>query len=251
MSSESGTFDSYLEAGPYEQLSRVSSTFDEVCRIIGPLAVAETFAIDGPTNSGKTSLSTALLKRCEVECRPASFLPLDYFLFDRATRDDITKSISQKQHRVADYSLAAWDHESYGYYIVAAEEILNGASSAILTIPNAYDRQTGRRDHAQTVPVYSGGVLILEGVGLHVYHNQVPSVSIRTDVSDDNILLQRVLERGKHKLSGKKLDDDYLRKRHMAVDDEHTRYLRQCSRGYADFVVDSSTFDRIKVYKKV
>ena len=242
----------YLNTASYEVIADMVDSYENVCSIIGPLLLTTIVTVDGPTNSGKSSLSSGLITYSEQQSRPISLLPLDYFLTNRSIRSEIMSSIEAGQTSIAEYSRLAWNHNLYDHYISLAKSIISEADHAEnIEFTNTYNRQTGAQDKTNYITVYPDGNLLLEGVGVHYYHNQSMSTAIRVDVADDLILYDRVLQRESKKARGAKLSTDYLRWRFEIVDLPHASYLRQISHANADFVVDTSTNDRMVVYKKL
>lgn len=182
-----------------------------------------------------------------------SRLPLDYFLLNREARNHVFEAVASGDLAISDYSQAGWNQTAYHTFLVSAKEALAlpPGEARTLLIPNAYDRVTGRTEHAQFVPVYPGGVIITEGVGLHAYHSDLFDTLVRTDVRQQSVLLGRVLSREVLKPADQRLDGTYLTGRYQAVDKPHTQHLRTITSGKANFVVDATNFGTMSVYRKV
>jgi hypothetical protein len=90
---------------------------------------------------------------------------------------------------------------------------------------------------------------VTEGVGIHAYHGEFFDNKIRVDANSNDILFRRVLERERQKPEGaSRLPDDFLQTRYEIVDAPHTDYLRMNTPD-ADFVVDTSNFSEMLLYK--
>ncbi len=243
----------YLEDGGYTALDTTFSSYEAVCEVVAPPEAPQIVAIDGPTNSGKTSLTTALTNFYSERESPVSFLPLDYFLTDRDVRNGVFQALEAGEIDTSEYSHVAWEQYKYRACLLAAGHMLKQevATTQSVVVPDAYDRLTGKKDQERSIAIPLGGILLTEGVGLHAYHNGLFDVRIRTDIQDDNSLLDRVLEREHQKPPGTpRLDDAYLEWRYNLVDAPHTSYLRDTSAGRADFVIDTTDFTNMVIYTK-
>jgi len=244
------TLESYLRRGGYEQLDGHHSSYDTICERLIATDPASIVAIDGPSNSGKTSLTGSLVDFYERQGIPVSFIPLDYFLTDRATRNGINQAISEGLLPIADYSAAGWEQGRYRETLLLAKQLAACSSESYsLSIPNVYDRQTGTKEGTKSVIVHPGSIIVTEGVGIQAYHGEFFDSKIRVDASSNDILFRRVLERERQKPEGTpRLPDDFLRTRYEIVDAPHTDYLRMNTPD-ADFVVDTSNFNEMLLYK--
>lgn len=246
------TLAEYLKYGNYEAVG-IYESYEKVCMAIAPTDAPQVIAVDGPTNSGKSSLTTALVDHYAANGIAVASLPLDYFLTDRETRQEVFRALEAGTIEPSAYSHAAWEHGRYRTCLLAVRAILLGEMKETeeIVVPDAYNRLTGRRDEEKCIPVATGGVIVTEGVGLHAYHSDLFDIRIRTDVADDGALLNRVLARERQKPTGvSRLSDDYLEWRYNLVDGPHTAYLREASTGTAEIVVDTSQFDGVIVYKR-
>lgn len=247
------TLTEYLVRGDYEASSATYASYDEVCADVAPDGVSQIIAVDGPTNSGKSSVAQALIDHYTANGIAVAALPLDYFLTDRQTRQGVFEALEAGEADASTYSHAAWEHDKYRTCLLAARSILLGevGDTETLVIPDTYNRVTGKRDEEKSVRIPAGGVVVTEGVGLHAYHSEFFDMRIRTDVGDDGMLLGRVLARERQKPVGAlRLSDGYLAWRYNLVDAPHTVYLRELSAGTAEAVVDTSRFDDVIVYKR-
>lgn len=244
------TLGSYLQRGGYVKLGIPHASYDTICEqlIIRPSSIV---AVDGPSNGGKTSLTKALVGFCEKQGLPVSFVPLDYFLTDRATRNVINQAIAEGRLSIADYSAAGWEQGRYRATILLAKRLAEcSPEPCVLSVPNAYDRQTGTKAHTESIVVYPGSIIVTEGVGIQAYHGELFDNKIRVDASSNDILLKRVLERERQKPARtSRLSDDFLQSRYAVVDAPHTNYLRTLHPN-ADFVVDASRFGEMLLYKR-
>jgi uridine kinase len=245
-----GTLEAYLQRGGYEKLDDSHSSYDTICERLIATDPSSIVAIDGPSNGGKTSLTKALVGFYESQGIPVSFIPLDYFLTDRATRNGINQAISAGSLAIADYSEAGWEQARYRETLLLAKQLSeHGSEPSVLSIPNAYDRRTGTKEGTESVIVQPGSIIVTEGVGIQAYHSEFLDYKIRVDASDNDILLRRVLERERQKPEGtSRLTDDFLQMRYGIVDAPHTDYLRMNTPS-ADFVVDTSNFSEMQLYK--
>lgn len=244
------TLEAYLRRGRYEQLDGPHSSYDTICGRLITTDPSSIVAIDGPSNSGKTSLTRALVGFYERQGIPVSFIPLDYFLTDRPTRNGIDQVIYEGLLPIADYSAAGWEQERYRETILLAKQIAARSSEPYaLSIPDVYDRQTGTKEGTQAVIIHPGSIIVTEGVGIHAYHGEFFDNKIRVDANSNDILFKRVLERERQKPEGTpRLPDDFLRTRYEIVDAPHTDFLR-ANTPEADFVVDTSNFSEMLLYK--
>lgn len=249
-SQQFNTLEAYLRRGRYERLDSPHCSYDTICERLITTEPCSIVAIDGPSNSGKTSLTRALVDFYKRQGIPVSFIPLDYFLTDRATRNGINQAISGGLLPIADYSAAGWEQERYRETVLLAKQITESSSASYtLSIPHVYDRQTGTKESTQSVIIHPGSILVTEGVGIHAYHGEFFDSKIRVDANSNDILLRRVLERERQKPEGAlRLPDDFLQTRYEIVDAPHTDYLRMNTPN-ADFVVDTSNFDGMLLYK--
>lgn len=243
-------FENYLEQGSYEATGQVFGSYQEICQEIGGIVMPPVIAIDGPTTSGKSSLSQALLTHLIQHETSAASLPLDYFLSARTERSTVFKDVIGGLIDISEYSLAAWDHTRYQAYLSRLLEMTATITEpAQLTLTNTYDRTTGEADAPRTIQVQPGAVIVTEGVGLHAYHEPFFDIQIRTDLRGEDIL-QRVLDREHQKDSSHRLPDEYLGWRLEHIDFPHSRYLRDATAGQADIVIDTSVADAMLVYKQ-
>ncbi len=245
-----GTLEAYLRRGRYEQLDSAHSSYDTICERLITTDPSSIVAVDGPSNSGKTSLTRALVGFYERQSIPVSFIPLDYFLTDRATRNGINQAISEGLLPIADYSAAGWEQERYRETILLAKQLAECSSEPyVLSIPDVYDRRTGTKEDTQPVIIHPGSIIVTEGVGIHAYHGDFFDSKIRVDANSNDILFRRVLERERQKPEGTpRLQDDFLQTRYEIVDAPHTDYLRMNTLD-ADFVIDTSNFSEMLLYK--
>ncbi len=248
------TLSTYLSDKAYTRDDGAPLTsYDAVCETIAPPGIPRVIAVDGPTTSGKTSLSDSLRRYYSQRGVPVAYLPLDYFLVDRAARTDIARDIESGKITIAEYSYAAWEQEKYREALLVACQIVRQevAGSHELVIPNVYNRITGSKEDDQTIAITVGGIVLTEGVGLHTYHASFFDTCIRADVQDDSVLLERSLARERQKLAAIQLSDDFLRWRYNLVDGPHSEFLRASSVGRADIVVDTSELDSMVIFRKV
>jgi len=246
------TFEAYLRRGHYERLNTTHSSYETICDIIALSDPATVIAIDGPSNAGKTSLTKAITAYYESHGIPVSLLPLDYFLNDRETRNRIIQAVADERMTLDDYSSVAWEQERYRASIVRAKEIAlqpaKGTNS--LSITRAYNRVTGRKDSTHLIPVQFGGIILTEGVGIHVYHDKLFDIRIRVDTHFPDTLLGRVLSREQEKPVQARQPEDYLRDRYNLIDAPHTKHLRTKT-PEVDYVIDTSRFDAMVFYKRL
>jgi|GEM_PF-3136477 len=246
------TLEAYLMSGVYELSAGQFESYAKISEVIAYMDAPGVIAVDGPTSSGKTSLTQSLVEHYERQGLPVTILPLDYLLTDRDTRHIAYQSIVEGRMGVAEYSGAAWEHARYRQVLEAATDImLSAAEPQTLIIPSTYNRSTGRSEITQPVRVYPGGIIITEGVGLHAYHGDLMDSRVRVDVRDDDALLQRIFAREQLKDPASRLAETYLQWRYTLVDLPHTAYLRSASSGCADYVVDTSDQVGMLVYKKI
>ncbi|HSW81547.1 MAG TPA: hypothetical protein VLG40_04065 [Candidatus Saccharimonas sp.] len=247
------TLHAYLQHGQYELLHTPHSSYDTICGYLAASEAASVIAIDGPTNGGKTSLTSALIAFYERQGTSTTFIPLDYFLMGRETRKNVNEAIVEQRLGIADYSASAWEQERYRETVLCAKGIAaHSTHSQVLLIPHAYNRHIGTKDSVQSIIIQPGSIIITEGVGIHTYHGDFFDIKIRVDVHDRNtLLLKRVLERERQKPEGApRLPDDFLQMRYKVVDAPHTNYLR-ANAPVADFVVDTTDFDGMLLYKHI
>lgn len=243
------TLNAYLQRGEYE-LPDIHTSYDTISKHLATNNPASLIAVDGPSNGGKTSLARALVNFYEVRGVPVSFIPLDYFLADRAARKGINQAITEGRLSIADYSAAGWEQDRYRETVLRAKDIATHAVEAqTIAIPHAYSRQTGTKEDTQNVTIQPGSIVVTEGVGIQTYHGDFFDTKIRVDTRNESTLLSRVLEREQQKPEGvSRLDDQFLRMRYETIDVPHTAYLRT-NTPVADFLVDTSDFDEILLYK--
>jgi uridine kinase len=238
----------YLRRGNYEIVGACAS-YEEICKLLGTTSISSVIAIDGPSNSGKTSLAESMANFYKAQGVDACILPLDFFLVNRETRAKIHTRIADGSLDIAGYSAIAWRQDSYEAALLTIKNIINHATrTKSLQIHNVYNRNTGASDETQSITVGTGSIIITEGVGLHTYHADPPCMTVRVDASDD-VLLGRVLNREKLKPSDSRMQEVFLAWRFEAVDRLHTDYLRFVS-PFADFVVDTSDFNKMLVYRR-
>jgi uridine kinase len=244
------TLETYLRRGGYERIDATYSSYGAICEHLIDTDPGSIVAIDGPSGSGKTSLTKALVNSYERHGVPVTFIPLDYFLTDRATRSGINQAISAGRLPIADYSAAGWEQQRYRETILLIQEIVrNGSEPYALSIPRTYDRLAGTNKSTQSVVMHPGSIIVTEGVGIQTYHGELFNTKIRVDVNDHAALLKRVLEREHQKpKEAAHLSDDFLRMRYEVVDAPHTKHLRANS-PVAEFVIDTSKFDKMLLYK--
>lgn len=245
-----GTLEAYLQRGRYERLDDLHTSYDTMCEQLITTDPSSIVAIDGPSNSGKTSLTKALVGFYERQGIPVSFIPLDYFLTDRSTRNAINQAISEGRLPIADYSEAGWEQGRYRETLLLAKQLAERSSESYsLSIPNVYDRRTGTKESTKSVIIHPGSIIVTEGVGIQAYHGEFFDNKIRVDANSNDILFRRVLERERQKPEvASRLPDDFLQTRYEIVDAPHTDFLRMNTPD-ADFVVDTSNFSGMLLYK--
>lgn len=245
------TFEAYLNRGNYERLEAHHRSYETICDIILSSDPAIVIAIDGPSNAGKTSLTKAIAARYERYGIPVSMIPLDFFLTDRETRNGIVQAVEDERLTIDRYSEAAWEQERYRASIARAKEIVLRSSdeASSLTIPDAYSRLTGRKDSAHAIPVQPGGIILTEGVGIHACHDDLFDIRVRVDTHYSHTLLGRVLSRELEKPDDARQPEDYLRRRYALIDAPHTNHLR-AKAPEVDYVLDTSNFDAMTLYKR-
>jgi uridine kinase len=245
------TLEIYLERGNYECLDEIHSSYYTICEAIAPIEASIVIAIDGPTNGGKTSLANTLVDFYTHHNIPVSLLSLDHFLTDRKTRTAITQSMAEDHFDIADYSHAAWEQDNYRASIALAKQLTMRPTPQTLTISNSYDRLTGAKERNESIPMFPGGIIITEGVGIHTYHSDLFDVKIRVDTRESETLVRRLLQRERQKPADTlRLDEEFLLHRHNLIDAPHTAFLRDTSPN-ADFVVDASNFEAMLVHKQL
>lgn len=245
------TFEAYLRRGNYERLDTFHDSYETICDIVASSDPATVIAIDGPSNAGKTSLTKAIAAYYEGHGIPVSLLPLDYFLTDRDTRNEIIKAIADENMTVHDYSGVAWEQERYRASIIRAKEIALQPSEEAksLSVLNAYNRLTGRKDSTHSIPVHTGGIILTEGVGIHAYHDELFDIRIRVDTHHPDTLLKRVLGREREKPVEAQQPESYLRRRYDLIDAPHTSHLRTKT-PEVDYVLDTSSFGAMALYRR-
>lgn len=245
------TFEAYLRRGNYERMNTSYSSYEAIADIVASSDPATVIAIDGPSNAGKTSLTKAIAAHYEACGIPVSLIPLDYFLTDRETRNRIVQAMASESLTIDGYSDVAWEQERYRESIKRAKEIALQASKAIglVSIDNAYNRLTGRKDSSHSIPIQTGGIILTEGVGIHAHHDDLFDIRVRVDTHHPDTLLRRVLGREQEKPLGTRLPEDYLRRRYDLIDGPHTSHLRSKS-PEADYVLDTSNFEAMTLYRR-
>lgn len=245
------TLDAYLTAGAYTELPGPFGTYEEICKATLPLDGPLIIAVDGPTNGGKTGFADGLRQFYASRGRHVSLVGLDHFLTDRTTRNGIFDQIARGDMDIADYSQVAWHFDRYHEAMERVRGVLHGEEpEQPLIIRDAYDRTTGTSSLIHMVPVFAGGIVITEGVGLHAYQADMADVHVRVDVHSDEQLLDRVLARELQKPTASRLDTAYLTWRYNLVDRQHTAHLRAASLAVAEVVVDTTDFADMVVYKR-
>lgn len=245
------TFEAYLRRGNYERLETTHDSYEAICDIVASSDPATVIAIDGPSNAGKTSLTRAIAAYYEGHGIPVSLIPLDYFLTDRDTRNKIVQAVAGKSMTIDGYSSVAWEQERYRASIAKAKELAMWSSeeAASLSITEAYNRLTGRKDSTHTIPVQAGGIILTEGVGIHAYHDDLFDIRIRVDTHQPDTLLGRVLRREQEKPLEAQQSEDYLRHRYDLIHAPHTSHLRTKT-PEVDYVIDTSSFDAMALYRR-
>lgn len=245
------TFEAYLRRGSYERLEASHKSYETILDIVASSDPATVIAIDGPSNAGKTSLTKALVARYEAYGIPISLVPLDYFLTDRETRNGIVQDVASESLTIDGYSDVAWEQDRYRESIKRAKEIALQATEGIgvLSIDNAYNRLTGKKDSDHSIPIQAGGIILTEGVGIHAYHDDLFDIRIRVDTHHPDTLLKRVLGREREKPNNAQQPEDYLRRRYDLIDAPHTSHLRTKS-PEVDYVLDTSDFEAMTLYRR-
>lgn len=242
-------FTTYLRVGHYKKIGEFD-TYESICAEIAPPNCPLIIGIDGPASGGKTTIAKALKHFYSEKNIPVAVLPLDLFMTEREVREKLNQKISSRVISIEEYSLKAWDHKRYRYFLEAARKIIMQKSDTkqTLTIPNTYNRKNGKHDQETTITLSPAGVLITEGTGIHALHENFFDLKIRVDVNNTQILLDRVVARENIKPSEQRLAADYLLQRYCTTDLPHALYLRKVTAGKADFVIDSSDLP-ISLYK--
>lgn len=241
----------YLRHGYYEPLGEFRS-YREICETIAPTEGRLVIGVDGPSTGGKTSISRELVRHFGRLDIPVGLLPVDHFLTERPVRTVFNVQLREGNADIRDYSLAGWDHEAYHELLEEGNRIihLESGEPQTLLVPNAYNRLTGMRDHAEEVTFTPGGVIITEGTGIHSLHDELFDIKIRVDVKGAGTLLKRVVERERSKKDPtKRIPERVLLERYRTTDVPHTNLLRNESRGRADFVVDTTRMSAMRVYE--
>lgn len=242
--------DAYLNRGTYEKQPELHSSYNTVCEHIATANPGSVIAIDGPSSGGKTSLTEALVNFYETQGVPVAFLSLDHFLINRQTRGNINHAIREGQLAIPDYSGVGWEQAHYLENIMLAKHLATTSDSPqVLHVPYTYDRQTGENNGVHSLLIHPGSIIITEGVGTHTYHGNSFDKLVRVDTHDGSLLLERVLEREHKKPQGvPRQSDDFLQMRYNIVDAPHTAYLRE-NAPPADYVLDTTNFDQMLLYK--
>jgi len=241
----------YLRHGLYDRLGVFESS-SAVCEAMslgeGPLIIG----VDGPSTGGKTSITDALVSHYQAKDIPVAVMPVDFFMTDRDVRARLTEEIKLGDLGPDEYSLQAWDHEKYNVHLHAARDIIArpaGSPTETLIIPQAYSRLTGKQDQVQAIEVSPGGVVIAEGTGIHVFHDEAFDRTVRVDVRSTQTLLERLKTREHLKPVENRLSDEYLIRRYGITDVPNTNFLRRASAGRADYVVDTTNVAELRLYK--
>lgn len=245
------TFEAYLKRGNYERLDTFHNSYETICDIIASSDPATVIAIDGPSNAGKTSLTKAIIAHYEGHGIPVSLIPLDHFLTNRDTRNDVIQAVADERMTIGDYSGVAWEQERYRASIVRAKELALQPSEKANSLPimNAYNRLTGRKDSTHTIPVQFGGIILTEGVGIHAHHSDLFDIRIRVDTHRPDTLLERLLNREQEKPIELQQPDNHLRRRYDLIDAPHTSHLRTKT-PEVDYVLDTSSFSAMALYRR-
>jgi len=247
---KSNNITAYVHAGNYIKIGEFQN-FESIFSQIVPPAGPYSIGIDGPASGGKTTVTDALTKYYSAKNIPVTVLPLDFFMSDRNVRSKLNNDIAQGIIPIDSYSLHGWDHPRYLQYLKMLKEIIEQKSGSIkhISIQNAYSRKSGKRDKNETRTVVPQGIVITEGTGIHLYHKELFDLSIRVDVNNTKILLNRVVSREKEKPVESQLTVDYLLERYQNTDVPHAAYLRNQTQRVADIVIDTSTLPLV-VFKK-
>src|SRR5689334_12173948 len=113
-----------LDGSQYEPSSQPYRAYAAVCEAIGSTVAPAIIAVDGPTNSGKTTLATSLAEFYAGSGLHVARLPLDLFLVDRSARNAVFQEVADGGLDIADYSNAAWDQARYRSYLEIIKAVL-------------------------------------------------------------------------------------------------------------------------------
>ena len=242
--------ETYLGRGNYERLAGTHSSYETICDLIAKTDPATIIAVDGPSNGGKTTFTETFIDFYRTQNIPITFIPLDYFLTDRRTRSDLTAAIAEGRIGIDNYSQLAWEQERFRETIQCVKTIAQSSQEVQeIAIPNVYNRQTGDKADTKTISVEPGAIIITEGVGIQIYHHDLFDLTVRVDTYDDKIILERLRMRELQKHDAAlRLDDSFLKERLQQVDIPHTHYLRDNAPS-AHFVIDTSCFEEMAVYR--
>lgn len=239
----------YIEMGGYKKLISDIASYSRVAKFLQQRFRHSIFiGIDGPSNSGKTSLADASLQLAHSLDLDVNILYADYFLIERERRNEIFKRIGAGEIKIEDYSKLGWNQEYMHSTLSKIKDIVSGRKGYSLKIPSVYDRLTGLADGEITLHIKPGSIVLVEGVGLHLYQSGMLDIKVRTDVSNADILYGRLLKREAQKPLERQLDTDYLKYRYDVVDVAHTAFLRRATLGVADYVLDTTQDDSMDFY---
>ena len=241
--------EAYLSRGNYERLQGIHASYETISVLIASTSPSTIIAVDGPSNGGKTTLTRSLFDFYKAQSIPVALLPLDFFLTDRSNRNHLSSAIAKGDVKIDDYSSLAWEQDRFREAILQTKILSNSPKTQELLIPNTYNRQTGDTSDTQAITIEPGAIIITEGVGIQTYHSDLFDVTVRVDTYNNDIIFERLKARELQKADPRiRLDDDFLKKRLDIVDIPHTHHLRAHA-PCADFVVDTSNFDQMVIYR--
>jgi len=210
--------------------------------------------IDGPTNSGKTSLAKKLEHYLVRNCCKVAIFEKDLFLSTRAKRVELIDKFEHGKIPISEYSKYGWDIKSYYEYLdvmLSWYRSDSGCNEKTFLISPVYNRETGNLDAEKEITICKGGYLLVEGTeSVDAISRRYADVAIWLRVNPQEVLLERLLKRELEKPKAARMSRELLVKRYTTIDYVHAKYLeRRFTKLNYNYVVDTPYLPEVKLYE--
>lgn len=208
--------------------------------------------LNGASGSGKTFFANQVKRKIIEAGQEVVLIHLDWFLRERSSRELLYESVANGTLSLSEYQAKAWDMEAYYRLMQSIGEFINSdRESFIISMPQVYNRETGRIDRSiEPITLNRKTKIIVEGVA------SVDSQTWRFftataffDVNDHETLVQSALARELNKDSRYRLSEESLRFRMETVDLKRADYLRHVESRSHTYLIDNSDHENPKMYE--
>ena len=239
---------------PLAELPNMAAVFELVIPKLpnGVLKAPLLVGVDGSVTAGKTHTAASLKEYAKRSGTDAILIHGDWFMAPRSVRQQETEQAVRGSYSNEKYDIRNCDFPAIGrVYKQICDFLQTNDSTGAVTIPNAYDRNTGLCDKTITLQLNRQSIIVFEGTGvLRAGMNPRFDIAIRVDINTYDQTIERLMSRESEKNPTHRLDETFVKQRYDLIDLHYDQYLRNRDSSIFDILLDTSDPDLMKLYTK-